>query len=371
FGLLSKYTMIVFPVCALAYGLFSGWHRHRLASAKPWAGVLLGLAMFFPVILWNAQHGWNSVRHIAYLGGVNQSVTLHWKYLGEYIASQAALLSPLAFFLILVAWWRATLGKVEEPVWVHLYCLWTSLPMFAGFALLSLHTRVYGNWPGAGYLTASVLGASLFSRKRKVVFSAKPASRSRLWPWTLATSYAVTALVLAQVAWPVLPIPVALDRTVTELSGWKELGAKVEQVLQQMPRQDRTFLFGLRYQVASELAFYVPGNPETVSINRWRRPNVYDYWWHDQELMGRDAVGVTLSADSHATQLSEVFERVDPPIPFPVFLRRPFGGEEDTVYVKTFYIYRAYGFRGGLRWVPPEGFDVRKSTKVAQTGSME
>ena len=58
-----------------------------------------------------------------------------------------------------------------------------------------------------------------------------------------------------------------------------------------MPAPERTFIFGLRYQTASEMAFYTPGKPHTVSINRWKRPNVYDYWWTDADLLGWDAVG--------------------------------------------------------------------------------
>ena len=116
--------------------------------------------------------------------------------------------------------------------------------------------------------------------------------------------------------------------------------------------------------MASELAFYVPGQPFTVSINRWNRPNVYDYWWQDQELLGKDAVGVTRDKSSRA-KLLDVFERVESPVPFFVF--SPGANQIDNQHlipVRTLYIYRCFGFKGGLRWIPPQRDDIRAGSLV-------
>jgi len=120
-----------------------------------------------------------------------------------------------------------------------------------------------------------------------------------------------------------------------------------------MPEPQQTFIFGLSYQVASELAFYTPGQPRTVSINRWERPNVYDYWWKDEDILGWDGIGVTYDSVS-LSRLSQVFERVDPPEELVVFRK-----ESDTKPVKVFYLYRCYGFKGGLRWIPEDASDIR------------
>ena len=380
FGMLSKYTMVIFLPGAFAYGIFSAAHRKRLAAIRPYVAGLLGSAMFVPVILWNAQQNWNSVRHVAHLGGVGEGFALHLKYLGDYLASQAALLSPIVFLLTLVAWTLVVKKRYEKDHWIYPFLFWNSFPMFAGFALLSLHTRVYGNWPGAGYLTALVLVAAFFAGKSQPkVGKQQPASEDipsqvdlhvkkqrpayRLWPWAIGTSYGITALVLVQALWPVLPIPVRIDRTATELAGWQELGEKAWQMVLEMPNPNKTFLFGLRYQIASELAFYAPGQPQTVSINRWERPNVYDYWWKDKDLLGWDAIGATYDPESHKKRLTQVFARVDPPVKLQVFREPVFSKQRGTSreLVETFYLYRAYGFRGGLRWVPPAGPDIRKT----------
>ncbi|MBI9084055.1 MAG: glycosyltransferase family 39 protein [Desulfobacterales bacterium] len=361
FGILSKYTMVVFLPGAYLYGLCSSRHRPRLAGIRPYVGVALGTAMFSPVIFWNAANNWNSVRHVAYIGGANEAFALHWKYFGDFLAAQAGLLSPLVFILILTAWVLQVKKTHRGQPWIYSYLWFTSIPMFAGFALLSLHARVYGNWPAAGYLTASVMLAAFFGRSDDGTGGGlSPRPGTRLWPWAVVSSYIITALVLIQAAWPVLPIPVRLDRTTTEIQGWPELGVEAGKMRDQMPDPGNTFLAGLRYQTASELAFYVPGQPATASINRWKRPNVYDYWWTDSDLMGKDAVVVTYAADSHVTRLFQVFDRVDPPVALKIF-RNPlfYRSRAGEPPANIFYLYRAYGFKGGLRWIPPDPTDIR------------
>ncbi len=360
-GLLSKYTMVLFLPGAYLFGLIYGPHRKRLASIRPYAGLALGFILFLPVIVWNAQHHWNSVRHVAYLGGANEAFSLHIKYLAEFLGSQAGLVSPLVFLLGLWAWYLAIKPPYRNTHWIYPYLFYTSFTVFAFFTLLSLHTRVYGNWPAAGYLPAAVLMSAFFAGP-----SHTPSSHAlirwgrRLWPWALGTAYLFSAVLIIQSAWPVIPIPPKLDRIARETTGWKELGEKAAQMAAQMPRPQKTFLFGLRYQIASELAFYVPGQPQTVSINRWKRPNVYDYWWEDRALIGWDAVGVTYSPDSHQNQLNQVFERVSPPVRLDIYRDPWFSfNPKKRRPVKSFWIYRAYGFKGGLRWVPPNRRDVR------------
>lgn len=355
FGLLSKYTMVLFALFLFAYMLIYPRHRKELAGPAPWAGVLLGSLLFSPVLWWNHVNGWSSARHVAHLGGADQGFTIHPGYLAELIGSQAALVSPLVFVLVVWAWVRAAKKLREPEPWIGSFLFFTSAPMLGFFCVLSLHSRVYGNWPAAAFLTATVLAVLCFSP------AAPPgtglaAPKPRLWKWTLITSYAITGLVLLQVVFPVLPIPAHMDQTAKELSGWDELGKEAGRLRAAMPRPGETFLFGTRYQIASELAFYTPGRPETVSINRWTRPNVYDYWFTDEELMGKDAVGVTRFAEDNKGVLAEVFTRVDPPIPFSLYRKRPFSAEPELV--ATYYFFKAYGFRGGLRWVPKQN-DIR------------
>ena len=352
-GLLSKYTMLLFLPSLFFAMIFTSAYRKRLLSYRPWLGLVTGFLFFTPVILWNAQNNWVTFRHVLFQGGVDQSTILTWAYLPDFFGTQAALLSPVVFLFIVVGWAKGWSGnRIPRPR--ASFLIWMSLTTFSVFTLLALHVRIYGNWPAPAYLTAFVLIAALYS-PGQVGKMEKTASQYRLWRFGLGLAFLLSTLISVQLLYPILPFKVTLDRTARETKGWDALGKIVDKELQSMKRPDETFIFGLRYQFASELAFYMKGQPRTVSINRWSRPNVYDFWFTDEMLLGKDAVGI-FEHEPVITVLPEVFERVDPVIT--VTLRRtgPWFGEET---VHTLYLARCYGFKGGLAWVPKNSADVR------------
>jgi undecaprenyl-diphosphatase len=318
--------------------------------------------LFTPVVLWNAANHWNSVRHVAHIGGADQTFAIHFNYLADFLGSQAALLSPLVFILTLLAWIHIIRKKRNsQEDWIYRFVFFTSFPVIAGFAALSLHSRVYGNWPCAGYVTTPVLIAALWGRPSVAAAVKVGQSGKRLWRWTIGTSFGLTALLLIHVTLPVLPIPSNLDRTVEETVGWDLLGNRVNEIYGEMAKNGPVFIFGLKYQMASELAFYTPGQPRTVAINRWDRPNVYDYWWQDAQLMSRDAIGV-IPDDNAEGRLLEVFQTVDPPESFVIYrpnLWERWLSPSQRQPVKRYFIYQCHHFKGGLRWIPSSKHDIR------------
>ena len=140
-----------------------------------------------------------------------------------------------------------------------------------------------------------------------------------------------------------------------ETKGWDQLANLTEQALKHMEQPENTFIFGLRYQFASELAFYMQGQPRTLSINRWSRPNVYDFWFTDEMVMGMDGVGI-FEHKGMDKLLPQVFERVEPAEEIILYRESPWFGREP---VHTLYLARCYGFKGGLRWQSKEPGDIR------------
>ena len=105
-----------------------------------------------------------------------------------------------------------------------------------------------------------------------------------------------------------------------------------------MPGPGRTFLVSNRYQVASELAFYVPGRPPAYNFNLGRRLNQYDFWEGPDSRLGWDAVYVEEGANQLDRRVRAAFARVDPPIVLQITR-----GER---VIRVFSLHRAYGFRG-------------------------
>jgi len=354
-GLLSKYTMLLFLPSLLLCILFIREYRLRLFHFAPWAGLLLGMVLFIPVLIWNSRNEWATFRHVLYMGGIDTSAFFSTRYIGDFLAEQFAVLSPLVFFLLLAAWMRRPSLRTQQDT-DRQFLVWTSLPTFLIFLLLSLHSRVYGNWPAAGYLTAMVLIAATYSD----TLASSLRGRSRLlWKLTVVTAYLITLPILVQLVYPLLPVPVKYDRTARETKGWDELGSAMGNVVDIAGGAGKPFIFALRYQLASEMAFYMPGQPQTVSINRWARPNVYDYWFDDSMLLGHDGVGL-IGHKEYIDVLKQVFERVELERELAVYRTSPWLGRE---LVNTFYIVRAYGFKGGLRWKPRDTEDIRATRK--------
>ena len=364
-GLLSKYTMFILAPLVFAFGLWHPTPRQQLKRIWPYAGFLLGCLMFSPVVWWNIDNGWNTFRHAAHQGGVGQAAGLQLTYLLEYIGSQFGLISPLVFLLAIMTWIRYIRQPREQQTWADGFLFVTSFPVVILFAVLSLHTRVEGNWPGPAYLSAAVwIGALMSQSPQKIKADMLGRFSEKMWPWAVGLSYVLTGLIMLHVLWPIIPVSIKLDRVAKETLGWQTLARKADTLQQSMPVPQKTFIFSQSYQLASELAFYMPGRPHTVSINRWRRPNAYEYWWQDNDLKGWDAVGICAARSRNTHRLKEIFTKVMPPER--IEIRRtslPGLDRSKEPPVHEYYLYRAFGFKGGIAWQPPERGDIRRENR--------
>jgi 4-amino-4-deoxy-L-arabinose transferase-like glycosyltransferase len=346
-GMLSKLSMAIFAPLVFIFGLLSPPHRQRLKGWRPYLGLCLGLLLMLPLVIWNLENDWRAFRHLAHQGGVSSAAWLDPRYLGDYLLSQLALLSPLVFFLFLALLVQSRrLWRDAASAWIDRYLWTTAMPVFLLFALLSSHTRVEGNWPAFGYLGASILITARYHQRP-------------IWRWALATAAAISLVVVIETIFPIIPLPSKVDRIAEELSDWRPVGQAIVELAKGM-NSGPPFIFAMNYQMASLVAFYTPGQPLTVAINKDKRPNTYDYWWTDEMLAGRDAIGVIAHGDMHEWRLSRFFETADPPQRVTLYdHRRGWNGRRRPL--TTLYLYRVCGFKGGHRWEPSSSDDIRTS----------
>lgn len=320
-GLLAKYTMAFFYLTSLLYLLTSKDRRGFLLTPWPYIGVLVSLLFFSPVVIWNAGHGWVTLRHTLQSHvQVERGFHLSLMSFLEFTGSQLGVLTPLLFALMIYALLRNR--KTAEGA----FLFWSSVPVLLFFFAKSLQAKVQANWAMTGYLAGLIAFSAFYASGR--------AGRAK--KALLALTVALPVFLTAAAHYPsLLNLPPGLDPS-ARLRGWEALGEEVDRIRAGMPEQ--VFIFSDSYQVASELAFYVKGHPVTYCINLGRRMNQYDLWPGPGGLLHYEAVFVTIGD-----------------VRMPEDVGRAFGGCEKRVFgvydrkgrkLKEFSIFRCSDFKG-------------------------
>ncbi|RXH12520.1 glycosyltransferase [Bradyrhizobium guangzhouense] len=144
-SLLSKFTVIMFAPAVAAFLLVPDWRWRWLRSPYPYLAVLIAIAVFSPVLIWNAQHDWASVRFQGVRATANYGISL--RTLGDYIGLQFGLVGfvmlPVVLSGLVMTAWRGY--RSREPVAILLST--AVLVPFVYFFFKSLTLRVGDTWP--------------------------------------------------------------------------------------------------------------------------------------------------------------------------------------------------------------------------------
>lgn len=248
----SKYTAALLAPGALLWLLATPALRPWLRRPWPYAGALLALTLFAPVIAWNAAHGWASfVRQGGRAGDWEPARAL--QFLGELVGGQVALATPLLALLFAAGLAAAArLAWRGDAGWGLLAAL--SLPPSAVFLQHALGDRVQANWPAILYPAAAIAAAGIgWARWRG------PAA---------ALGLAMTALVIAQGLTGFAPLPARLDPTLARLGGWPAMARDVQAAAE---AQGAAFVAVANYGDAALLARLLPPTLPALAVDgRWR-----------------------------------------------------------------------------------------------------
>jgi len=310
-GLLSKQVMVSFIALMFVFAVVSREDRRLLKSPRPYLFSLLGLSALIPVILWNAHHDWITLHHTA--GHFSGSRSIFIATLAEFIGGQLAVVSPFTWLLFVLVSVLLLIGfKSLDRRTLYLLCF--SFAPLAAVALLSFRQRIQPNWPAAVYPAGMILLAAWGCGNISVprLDSWRPFFRKGVFLGVLMALLTYALPFYASAA----PGPWA-DRLVARLQGWRQFGIDAGGSLRVVPNPDSTFLLTFNRQLASELAFYTPGQPR---VYNWRSPgslpeNQYDIWAGPQ--VGWDALLILQEtefwrADAISGYFREI-ERLDRP----------------------------------------------------------
>jgi 4-amino-4-deoxy-L-arabinose transferase-like glycosyltransferase len=262
----SKYTSALLPLGVLAAFVVRRDLREQLKRPGPYISVALAVAVFAPVILWNAQHDWVSfafqLQHG--LGGARGSI-LNREL--ELIGGQLGLVTPILFALGVVAVrqsFRTPSSSASQPVLGVIAAV-----VFAFFMYSATRRRVEANWPALAYIPVVLL---LVSHRGGRAWN-------RWMQGGIGFAALITFVTYANSFVPVLPVSARRDPA-ARAAGWDHLARSVDRIssVRRARSSHRTFVAAERYQEASELAFLLPGHPETFSLNLSGRSNQYNLW---------------------------------------------------------------------------------------------
>jgi undecaprenyl-diphosphatase len=319
-GLLTKYTMAFFYLSAFLF-LFLR-ERKLLLTTGPYISFIISLLVFSPVILWNADHNWLILRHTAGQTHIAEGVSITLRSFFEFAGSQLGVITPLIFILMALSLWSQRKQKEGNLLF------WFSTPVIAFFLLKSLQGKVQANWALPGYITG-ILSFSAFSKK---VF---PERRGKM---ILITTAVLLSMVITALAYypSILNLPPKKDPT-SRLRGWKELGSEVTKIYGEMSEKGPVFIFSDRYQVSSELAFYVKGHPITYCISHKRRMNQYDLWPGFSELLHHNAIFVRIGNTKVPEKVASAFGNIEKSL-FTVYA--------DNKKIRDYSLFLCYDFKG-------------------------
>ena len=262
FGLLAKYNTVLLGAGILAWLTIDPAMRRWLWSPWPYLGGTLALALFAPVIVWNAAHGWMS---FLFQSGRFRAGIGAWQveHLGEFFGGQILLATPAIYVLGAAGLIAFLVGRGNGTtrsarILIGALC-W---PMVLYFAWHSLFGYVDASWLTPIYPAFAVAAAVAAHQLawRGTLARVIAASRRVAVPLALA----IFAFGVLQAAFGLIPAG-RRDPTARKLgAGWRIAGAEIDALRQ------RTGALGVlapNYTRAGLLSFYLPSHPPVIQIN--------------------------------------------------------------------------------------------------------
>jgi membrane-associated phospholipid phosphatase len=297
---LFKYTAMLQVVCWAVFFALAPATRKHLSKPGPWLALLVFLACTTPVLIWNSQHHWITVYHVAGDAGMHSEwkPTLH--YLQDFTFSELFLLNPFFFVGALcacVVFWK---WRRENPLLLYLFCM--GAPVFFGHWLFSLHSRVLPNWIAASVLPMFCLMVACGTRY--------PRCARIFLTGGLGLGLIITVLMHDPDLIGKLngPLPGEIDPS-HRLRAGPETAAVVEAARENLVTNgEPAFIIADHYGITGLLSFYLPAaraavnsEPLVYCIDADKPGNqfyfwpVYDYRAHRQ---GQNAIFVSLERNN-------------------------------------------------------------------------
>jgi dolichol-phosphate mannosyltransferase len=349
----SKYSAVFLAPSALIFLLAYPPYRKHLKSPHAWLGLFLGVVLFTPTILWNAQHVWASFR-FQFLSRSNQD-PINASTILEFLVFQLAILTPLVLGGAVVVLKRVVIGRrakgsgfrvqnpdsislnpeprarnpLRRPHWLFAFSF--CLPLVAALAFKSLR-EAHLNWTIPAWLSLlpalahTIIARMRLRRRNAATKSTTAPDKSFDWrPGMVLTAWICLAINVALILYLVLIQPRVGG--IEAFGPWKPLARSVQSRIDPIQSQAGRPLLVIangKYRLASILAFYrLPHDPRAFqnTTSQWILDGQglgYPYWLNRRQWVGRDCLYITQSQDIQK-EVAPFFDRIQilPPIHLP------------------------------------------------------
>ena len=259
---LSKFTIAMLLPAMLAFTLVPSWRWRWLRSPYPWGAAVIALALFSPVLIWNAQHDWASFRFQAVRAIASHPWSL--RTLGEFVGMQFGLvgfvLLPVVLTGVTLTAWRGYRSK--EPIAILLST--AVIVPFLYFLWKSLSLRVGDTWPTFIWPFAFAATAINLSMLSKEGWSASFVAMSFRWA-RISIVTGVPFVVAVILYYLVAPFNL-IGRTdpVGGEAGFEPVIARAEAELQ---KTGATWIATTDYRTCAMLRWFLKDRVPVVQIN--------------------------------------------------------------------------------------------------------
>lgn len=270
-------ALFKWPIYSLWLFVIGAWAFFpKMISWRILNGIAVSLMALLPSLYWNFTHEWATFKHVlTTLNGGHGHAKIQAFFKGnfwEFMGAQAALISPLIFFLLLMTFYSLIKNRKNVPKGA-LYFGGISLSILIIGSFNAIFMKMQGNWAIFAYPTAFV-ALAWYCCEWKV----------KLKKWLIGGIVLSVLLCTASFSFPFLqshntfadfPIPYKISPFRHNV-GWNHLEELLEKAGYH-PTED--FLFADKYQMASILSFYGPEQKRAYFLNlQGTRKNQFSFW---------------------------------------------------------------------------------------------
>ena len=322
FGLLSKYTMILFPIALFIYLALSKDNRSILKNKNLYIAMLIAMIIFLPNLIWNYNHEFVSFTHTKDISHIDQEL-FHPDKLGEFLGSQFGMVGVIFFPILL---YLIFFPKFKDDKFKLLHIFTT---LFLGIITLqSFLAKAFANWAFPTYITGVILVCYYLIKNGKI---------KTLW-LAIGTNIFLTIIIYHYHTFAnILNIELSKNNDpYNRVMGWSESANNISKVIKNY--KGVKLLFDERKAMA-EFIYYL--NPHPFDSVIWNPKNLYKNHYDLTTTMnnkkGQDFIFIT-KHDKKIDEIKKSFDKIQKLKTSKVKLYKDF--------IRTYHIYYLTNFKG-------------------------